>query len=397
MVDFATPEGDPDVAVIGAGPAGLMAAEAAAGHGARVAMFDHMPSPARKLLMAGKSGLNVTKDEPVATALTRYGIASDHLAPMLRAFGPAEVVDWMAGLGQDAFTGSSGRVFPAAMKASPLLRAWLARLDGMGVTLHRRHRWTGWDGDAATFDTPDGPVRVCVRATVLAMGGASWRRLGSDGTWAADSGLAERTTPFAPSNVGLRVAWSPRMARHFGAPVKNVVLSAGPLRQRGEVTIGRDGLEGGGLYPLTPALRSGHSLLLDLKPDLDASTVAARMAGGGKDSLSNRLRKCLKLSPAAIALLREWAPDGDPARWVKALPVRHDGLRDLDEAISTAGGLRFDALDVGLMLRDRPGTFACGEMLDWEAPTGGYLLTACLATGRWAGAAAGRWATSRDG
>jgi uncharacterized flavoprotein (TIGR03862 family) len=233
---------------------------------------------------------------------------------------------------------------------------------------------------------------------VLALGGASWRRLGSDGAWAGVPELAPLVAPFQPSNVGLRVDWSPHMERHFGAAVKNVRLRAGAITHRGEVVVSRHGLEGGGLYPLTPALRAGAALVLDLKPDLTEAQARDRLAKGRKDNLSNRLRKALRLSPQQVALLREFggAPlPTDLAPLIKALPVRHAGLRDMDEAISTAGGLRWDALDGDLMLRDRPSTFACGEMLDWEAPTGGYLLTACLATGRWAGRAAAAYAFGR--
>ena len=378
----------PSLAVIGAGPAGLMAAEAAAGAGLAVTVHDHMPSPARKLLMAGKSGLNVTHDGPGFA--DRY--ACPRLRPHVEAFGPEAVRSWMHGLGQPTFVGSTGRVFPEAMKASPLLRAWLARLDGLGVTLIRRSRWTGWDGSALRFadgssETPD--------ATVLALGGASWRRLGSDGAWAGLPGLSALVAPFAPSNAGLSVAWSDHMAPHLGAALKNVALIVDGVAHRGEVVLTAKGIEGGGLYPHTPALRAGAPLALDLKPDLTRDAVRARLAGGAKRSAKDRLRR-LGLAPAAIALMQEMARPlpADPAPLVKALPIRHAGPRPLDEAISTAGGLRWDALD-GLMLRDRPGTFVAGEMLDWEAPTGGWLITACLATGKAAGEAAARWAYSQ--
>ncbi|TFL19993.1 TIGR03862 family flavoprotein [Jannaschia formosa] len=377
----------PSVAVIGAGPAGLMAAEAAAAAGAEVTIHDHMPSPARKLLMAGKSGLNVTHAGPGFAA--RYGCRP--LARLVEAFGPEDVRAWMDGLGQSSFAGSTGRVFPHAMKASPLLRAWLARLDGFGVTLRRRSRWTGWEGTALTF--ADG-TRAAPDATVLALGGASWRRLGSDGAWAALSELAPLTAPFAPSNVGLAVAWSAHMTLHFGAPLKNVALIVGDRTHRGEITLSAKGLEGGGLYPHTPAFRAGARLALDLKPDLTEAQIRDRLERQGKRSAKDRLRRALRLTDAQIALMQEVARPlpADLAPLVKHLPIPHTGLRPMDEAISTAGGLRWDALDESLMLRERPGTFAAGEMLDWEAPTGGWLLTACLATGRHAGEAAAAWA-----
>lgn len=394
--------GDRTIAVVGAGPAGLMAAEAASEAGARVAVFDRMPSPARKFLMAGKSGLNLTRREPSDAFRSAYGDAAPRLSPMLDAFGPDDAVTWMEGLGQDAHVGSTGLVFPSAWKASPLLRTWLARLDRRGVTLHRRHRWTGWAADGPRFETADGPVVVDASATVLAAGGASWRRLGSDGAWAREPSLAPHAAPFRPANDGVRVRWSAVMlARAVGRPVKGVRFMAGDLASRGEAVVTARGLEGGGLYPLTPALRDGAALVVDLKPDLDRGEVARRLARPhGKATWTNHLRRALKLDPGALALYQEvrsgladrLAPDT-----IKRLVIPHDGPAPLDEAISTAGGLRLDALDGGLMLRDRPGAFACGEMLDWEAPTGGYLLTACLATGRWAGRAAAAWAHASAG
>ena len=377
---------DPDALIVGAGPAGLMAADALSAAGRSVVIAEQMPSAARKFLMAGKSGLNLTRAEDPAAFLSAYDAAP--LAPILRAFGPAEVVGWAESLGQEVFTGSTGRVFPTAMKASPLLRAWLARLAGRGVALNTRWRWTGGAG----FDTPQGPRTLAPRVTVLAMGGASWRRLGSDGLWAERLGAAGLpVTPFAPANAGLSVAWSPHMARHHGQPVKNTGLIAGTARCRGEFVVTQAGLEGGGLYPLTPALRSGAPLALDLKPDWPRDRIASRLAAA-KGSVSNRLRKALRLDPVQIALLMEFGRPlpKDLAPLIKCLPVRHAGLRPMDQAISTAGGLSWDALDAELMLTARPGTFACGEMLDWEAPTGGYLITACLATGRHAGLAAAR-------
>ena len=380
-----------DALVIGAGPAGLMAAQELAQSGLSVTVAEAKPSPARKLLMAGKSGLNLTKDEPFETFLAGYGGQAETLRPILSAFGPTDVKHWAEGLGQTLFTGSSGRVFPKVMKASPLLRAWLGQLGDMGVTLRTRWRWIG----DSRFDTPEGEVTLSPKVTVLACGGASWSRLGSDGAWAGqfdDSVLS----PFKPANMGFVMDWSDHMARHFGAPVKNVVLMAGDLQVRGEFVVSARGVEGGGIYAVSMAMRDGAPLTLDLLPDLSVEQVRMRLGKRrAKESLSNALRKYLKLDPVKQALVMEFGrplPD-DLAPLLKALPVPHLGPRPMDEAISTAGGIRFEALDEGLMIKDRPGWFACGEMLDWEAPTGGYLLTGCLATGRWAGQHAARWMT----
>tara|TARA_B100001167_G_scaffold143397_1_gene91871 strand:+ start:50 stop:1240 length:1191 start_codon:yes stop_codon:yes gene_type:complete len=384
--------------VIGAGPAGLMAAEVLARAGHAVEVAEAKPSPARKFLMAGKSGLNLTKAEPQDAFRAAYAEAAVPLAGMLDAFGPDDVCKWAEDLGQPLFTGSTGRVFPVAMKGSPLLRAWLARLQAAGVVVHRRWRWTGWaDGDCQ-FDTPDGPVTRRADATVLALGGASWARLGSDGTWAkllAAEGVP--LTPFAPANCGFRVAWSNHMARHFGQPVKGAALVVKGAVHRGEFVISARGVEGGGIYAVARDLRDGAELTLDLAPDLTVSALAERLSRPrGKASLANHLRKAARFDPVRVALLNEFArplPD-DPralAQLAKALPVPLAGPRPLDEAISTAGGVAWAGVDSNLMLRARPGTFAAGEMLDWEAPTGGYLLTACFATGAWAGQGAAAW------
>ncbi len=391
---------DWDAVVIGSGPAGLMAAGEIARAGYQVLLAEAKPSPARKFLMAGKSGLNLAKDEAFEVLMPHYG-AAQWLAPMVRAFDAQAVQDWARGLGQDLFTGSTGRVFPTVMKGSPLLRAWLAELDSLGVVRRSFWRWTGWQGDALTFATPEGRQVIETSATVLALGGASWARLGSDGAWAAL--LAARgvdLAPFQPSNAALSVRWSDHMSPHLGAALKAVEWQVGDLCSRGEATLSLRGLEGGGLYPLTPALREGQGLHLDLIPDLSRDEVRQRLARPrGKTSWANHLRKVLKLPAVKLALLQEFARPlpQDPealASLLKHLPIRHAGLRPMDEAISTAGGVKREAMDEGLMLAALPGTFCAGEMLDWEAPTGGYLLTACFATGRWAGRAAVRYLAS---
>lgn len=371
-----------------------MAAEALAAAGRRVTVAEAKPTPARKFLMAGKSGLNLTKDEDPAAFALAYD--ADWLAPILAEFGPSDVMDWARGLGEEVFTGSSGRVFPVSMKASPLLRAWLGRLGAAGVELRTRWRWTGFEGDGFTFETPGGPVVERPAVTVLALGGASWARLGSDAAWVpwlTEKGV--EVASFRPANMGFRVEWSAEMQRHFGQPVKGVALVVGSRRERGEFVISAKGIEGGGVYAVSAAVRDGAALTLDLVPDRTPTEVAGRLARPrGKETVANWLRKALKLDPVKLALLQEWGrplPQGAGlARLIKALPVRHAGPRPMDEAISTAGGVTRASLTEGLELRAVPGTFACGEMLDWEAPTGGYLLTACLATGLWAGRAAAR-------
>jgi uncharacterized flavoprotein (TIGR03862 family) len=352
-----------------------------------------MPSVGRKFLMAGKSGLNLTKAEPKEAFLAAYGAVPLVMRKAVAAFGPDEVMAWAEGLGQPTFTGSTGRVFPRVMKASPLLRAWMARLDGYGVTLRTRWRWTGWGDHGANFDTPDGRQTLVPKVTVLALGGGSWARLGSDGQWTDH--LADAVVPFQPANMGFVINWSDHMTRHLGVPVKSVALHAGDQMSRGEFVISKRGIEGGGIYMVSRAMREGAQLYLDLRPDWSLERVRAALAKPrGKASLSNHLRKVLKLDPMRVALFAEFGrpyPE-DLAPLIKALPICHQGPRPIDEAISTAGGVRFDALTDDLMLSSRPGVFCAGEMLDWEAPTGGYLITGSLATGRWAGQAAVRYA-----
>jgi uncharacterized flavoprotein (TIGR03862 family) len=409
------------VAVIGAGPAGLMAAETLARAGASVDVYDAMPSAGRKFLLAGKGGLNLTHSEPIERFLDRYAERRPQVEALLREFSPDALRAWARGLGVETFVGSSGRVFPSDLKAAPLLRAWLHRLRASGVRLHMRHRWLGW-GDAAggaptlRLATPQGELGLAPRCTVLALGGGSWARLGSDGAWVP--WLERRgveVAPLQPSNCGFEVArgevagWSDYFRERFaGSPLKTVSLrlaeapDAAP--RRGEFVVTQHGIEGSLVYALSAPLREAiarhgrATLWLDLLPDRDAAFVQAEVSRPrGSRSLATHLKSRLGIDGVKAALLHELLPRkliADPARLaasIKALPLTLVATRPLDEAISSAGGVRFEALDDGLMSRAVPGLFCAGEMLDWEAPTGGYLITASLASGRVAGAAAGRY------
>lgn len=380
-----------------------MAAEVAASAGARVTVIERMPSAGRKLLMAGRGGLNLTHSEDLERFLDRYGETRPAVEAAVRAFPPSTLIAWAEQLGQPTFVGTSGRVFPRAMKASPLLRAWLARLAGLGVTLRTRHRLVAIEaGPRATVAGPDDALETIeAEAVVLALGGGSWPRLGSDGGWTdllRAAGIDVR--PLRPSNVGVAIAWSAPVAERFaGAPLKRIAARCGEATQRGEVIVTRTGLEGGAIYALSPALRDAldrdgtATLTLDLRPDIPAEALAARLAGARKgDSRTNTLRKAAQLSPAAIAVLREATANALPAdpqalaALVKSVPLRVGGLMGLEGAISSAGGIATDEIDAHFMVKKLRGVFVAGEMIDWDAPTGGYLLQACLATG----AAAGR-------
>ena len=394
-------------AVIGGGPAGLMAAEALAGSGVEVALYDAMPSVGRKFLQAGIGGLNLTHAERPETFLARYGARRGDLEPLLKAFGPDALRAWAVGLGIETFVGSSGRVFPKEMKAAPLLRAWLKRLRAAGVRFHLRHRWMGWAADGALrFASPEGASSVHTDATILAVGGGSWGRLGSDGAWVSLlQARGVEVDALAPANCGFDAPWSGFFKEHHaGQPVKPVTAwleDGAPLQ--GEFVVTTQGIEGGLVYALSAPLRDAIArqgdvvLHLDLVPNRDVPRLAQDLAKPrGSQSMANHLRKQTGIDGVKAGLVREvlgkeLPPAAELAAALKDLPLRLTAARPLDEAISSAGGVRFGSLDGRLMLKGVPGVFCAGEMLDWEAPTGGYLLTACFATGRAAGLGAAAW------
>jgi uncharacterized flavoprotein (TIGR03862 family) len=401
----------PHIAVIGAGPAGLMAAEVLAAGGARVEVYDAMPSSARKFLLAGKGGMNITHSEAYEDFVARYGARSTEVAAWLAGFGPSAVREWIHGLGIDTFVGSSGRVFPTDMKAAPLLRAWLHRLRESGVVFHMRHRWQGWHEGALRFATPDGERELRPDAVVLALGGASWARLGSDGAWAPL--LAARgvdVAPLLPSNCGFDTEWSAHFSeKHAGAPLTTVAIeyedrNGARARRQGQFVVTASGIEGSLVYALSAPLRDqvaargSTTIWIDLAPDHSPERVRAEVTRPrGSRSMSSHLQSRLGIKGVKAGLLRECLSQEDytdPERLaaaIKALPLVLKATRPIDEAISSAGGVRFEALDANGMLRAAPGVFVAGEMIDWEAPTGGYLLTACFASGRAAGQGVLRW------
>lgn len=399
------------VAVIGGGPAGLMAAEVLSARGVKVNLYDAMPSVGRKFLMAGKGGLNITHAEPFEQFVSRYGKRQGQIEPLLRTFGPKELRDWVHGFGIETFVGTSGRVFPAGMKASPLLRIWLKRLADSGVTFHLHHKWKGWLPDRSLhFATPEGERAVTPEATVLALGGGSWSRLGSDGAWVPwleQAGV--RVEPLKPSNCGFDVEWSPHFRERFdGQPVKSVVLSFGSFRQQGEFIVTREGIEGSLIYAASARLRDeiyarGKAVIsLDMAPDRPFEWLVAKLSKPrGSRTLASHLEKAVGIKGVKAGMLREFLSKEDLtnverlAAFIKALPIPLIAPRPLDEAISSAGGVRFEVLDEHLMIRALPGVFCAGEMLDWEAPTGGYLIAACMASGYTAGLGVLKWLDSK--
>lgn len=394
------------IAIIGGGPAGLSAAEVISAQGMHVDVYDAMPSVGRKFLMAGKSGLNITHSEPFDVFVTRYGKRREKIEPLLKEFGAEQLRAWVHGLGVETFVGTSGRVFPKEMKASPLLRAWLQRLNASGVTFHLRHKLTGILPDRSLhFLTPNGDVTVKADAIILALGGGSWRKLGSDGAWVEWLNQAGvKVEPLRPSNCGFDVNWSPIFKEKFdGHPIKSVVLSAGEFRQQGEFIITKEGVEGSLVYAASAILRDeleaqGSAVMhLDLAPDKTEEQLNEKLSKPrGSRSMASHLEKTVGIKGVKAGLLREFVPKDEftesrLAFYIKNLPVTLIATRPLDEAISSAGGVSFDSLDEHLMLKNLPGVFCAGEMLDWEAPTGGYLLTACFSSGHAVGHNVMQW------
>jgi uncharacterized flavoprotein (TIGR03862 family) len=402
------------IAIIGGGPAGLMAAEVLSQGGAQVDIYDAMPSVGRKFLRAGTGGLNIAHSEPFEKFIARYGSRRVRIEPLLRQFGPNELRNWVQALGFETFVGTSGRVFPVGMKASPLLRAWLKRLQNDGVNFHVRHKWVGWDENRSLkFTTPEGNKIIHADAVVLALGGGSWRRLGSDGAWVnllEQAGV--RVEALKPSNCGFDVAWSEHFRNRFdGEPLKSVILSfKDSFRQQGEFIVTRTGVEGSLIYAASAGIRDeidtdGKAFIqLDLAPDFSLEQVIEKLSRPrGSKSLANFLEKTMKFRGLKIGLLREFISKEDfnhpetLGKAIKGLAIPLITPRPLDEAISTAGGVPFEGLDSNLMLKKIPGVFCAGEMLDWEAPTGGYLLTACFSSGRAAGFGVSNWLHNRMG
>jgi hypothetical protein len=378
------------ILIVGGGPAGLMAADFASRSGVEVTLADSMPTFGRKFLMAGKSGLNLTMYEDDITFQTRIIHNNTTIEKALEEFGPIEVIEWANSLGIKTFVGSTGRVFPTEMKASPLLRNWISRLDELGVSRQNRWKLKSISNKVATFETPQGLLNKSADGIVLALGGASWPKLGSNGDWKSLFDPAELES-FQASNCSFIVKWSIKMSKYFGQPLKSIKLSAGSQSSRGEIIISQKGIEGGGIYSLSAQLKKGEDLILDLLPDWDNDKILKLLTiPWGKSSSSNILRKRLKLEPIKQAILREFAMDvfKEPAlltKSIKSLKIPLNGTGPIKTAISTSGGVKMGSIDENFMLRGRPGIFCAGEMLDWDAPTGGYLITTCLATGRMAG------------
>lgn len=385
-----------NITIIGAGPSGLMAAELIAAAGHRVAIYDKMPTLGRKFMMAGRGGLNLTHSEPLEKFITRYGKAANWLAPHIKNFPPEELRIWCEKLGHETFVGSSGRVFPREMKASPLLRSWLKKLENLGVEFHPRHSWQGFDGENIILKNEDGKIiKVKSDATLLALGGASWPSLGSDGSWVKIiSECGVKISPLRPSNCGFIVSWSEYFSSRFaGTPVKAIAILHNNKEVKGEVMITKQGIEGGAIYALSANLRDSITsegkavLYLDLRPEMSVEALAKKLQMRHKKSLSNLLRKA-GFSPLASALLHESIPQDQLAKatpeilagYLKSLPITLNSTTSIDRAISSAGGISTESLDENFMLKSKPGIFATGEMLDWEAPTGGYLLQGCFST-----------------